>query len=142
MTMDYRKFGNKYIIRIDKGEEVVETLMKFCTNNNITLGTINGLGATNKVTIGLFEAKSKKYFSKELSGNHEIAPLYGNITTMNGEVYLHLHVNLGNDEHKSFAGHLNSAIVSATVEVVIDAIEGEVERKFSDEIGLNLLKFI
>ena len=140
--MDYRKFGNKYIIRIDKGEEVVETLKKFCTKNNLKLGTITGLGATNKVTIGLFEAQSKKYFSKELIGNHEIAPLYGNITTMNGEVYLHLHVNLGNDEHKSFAGHLNSAIVSATVEVVIDAIEGEVEREFSDEIGLNLLKFI
>ncbi len=53
-----------------------------------------------------------------------------------------MHVNLGNDEHKSFAGHLNSAFVSATVEVIIDAFEGEVDRKFSDEIGLNLLRFI
>ena len=61
---------------------------------------------------------------------------------MDGEVYLHMHVNLGNDEHKSFAGHLNSAFVSATVEVIIDAFEGEVDRKFSDEIGLNLLRFI
>ncbi|MEN6379179.1 MAG: PPC domain-containing DNA-binding protein [Methanofastidiosum sp.] len=139
--MEYKKFGNKYIIRIDKGEEVVDTLKKFCVANKIRLGTITGLGATNKVTIGLFEVQSKKYFSKELIGNHEIAPLYGNITTMNGEVYLHLHVNLGNDGHKSFAGHLNSAFVSATVEVIIDSIEGEVERKFSDEIGLNLLKF-
>lgn len=139
--MEYKKFGNKYIIRIDKGEEVVDTLKKFCIDNKIRLGTITGLGATNKVTIGLFEAQSKKYFSKELIGNHEIAPLYGNITTMNGEIYLHLHVNLGNEEHKSFAGHLNSAFVSATVEVIIDSIEGEVERNFSDEIGLNLLKF-
>ncbi len=139
--MEYKKFGNKYIIRIDKGEEVVDTLKKFCVDNKIRLGTITGLGATNKVTIGLFEAQSKKYFSKELIGNHEIAPLYGNITTMNGEIYLHLHVNLGNEEHKSFAGHLNSAFVSATVEVIIDSIEGEVERNFSDEIGLNLLKF-
>jgi len=138
--MEYRRFGNKYILRIDKGEEVVDTLKKFCIDNKIRLGTITGLGATNKVTIGLFEAQSKKYFSKELTGNHEIAPLYGNITTMNGEIYLHLHVNLGNEDHKSFAGHLNSAFVSATVEVIIDSIEGEVERKFSDEIGLNLLK--
>ncbi|HOI77721.1 MAG TPA: DNA-binding protein [Methanofastidiosum sp.] len=139
--MEYKKFGNKYIVRIDKGEEIVDTLKKFCVDNKIRLGTITGLGATNKVTIGLFETQSKKYFSKELIGNHEIAPLYGNITTMNGEIYLHLHVNLGNEEHKSFAGHLNSAFVSATVEVIIDSIEGEVERNFSDEIGLNLLKF-
>lgn len=140
--MEYRKFGNKYIIRIDKGEEVVEILKKFCKEHTIKLGSITGLGATNRVTIGLFEAQSKKYFSKELTGNHEIAPLYGNITTMGGEVYLHMHVNLGNDEHKSFAGHLNSAFVSATVEVIIDAFEGEVDRKFSDEIGLNLLRFV
>lgn len=93
--MEYQKFDNKYTLRIDKGEEVVATLKKFCVDNKIKLGTITGLGATNKVTIGLFEAQSKKYFSKELTGNHEIAPLYGNITTMNGEIYLHLHVNWG-----------------------------------------------
>lgn len=139
--MEYRKFGNKYFLRIDKGEEVVETLKNFCKEHNIKLGMLTGLGATNRVTIGLFEAQSKKYFSKELTGNHEIAPLYGNITTMNGEIYLHIHVNLGNEEHKSFAGHLNSAFVSATVEVIIDSFDGEVDRKFSEEIGLNLLKF-
>ena len=140
--MEYRKFGDKYLIRIDKGEELVDTLKKFCIDNKIKLGAITGLGVTNKVTMGIFETQSKKYYSKELIGNHEIAPLYGNITTMGSEVYLHFHVNLGNDEHMSFAGHLTSAYVSATVEVIIDAIGGEVDRKFSDEIGLNLLKFI
>ena len=41
----------------------------------------------------------------------------------------------------SFSGHLNSAYVSATCELVIDVAEGRVDRKFSDEIGLNLLEF-
>ena len=40
-----------------------------------------------------------------------------------------------------FGGHLNSAYVSATCELVIDVAEGRVDRKFSDEIGLNLLEF-
>ena len=39
------------------------------------------------------------------------------------------------------AGHLNAAVVSATCELVIDVIDGEVGREFSDEIGLNLFKF-
>lgn len=38
-------------------------------------------------------------------------------------------------------GHLNAAVVSATCELVIDVIDGEVGREFSDEIGLNLFKF-
>ena len=139
--MEFKKFGNKYFVRIDKGEEIVESLKKFCEKNNIKLGTITGIGATNKVTVGLFKAETKEYHSTELTGNFEIAPLHGNISTMSGKTYLHLHVNLCNKEHKSFGGHLNSATVSATFEAVIDVIDGEVDRAFSEEIGLNLFKF-
>ena len=38
-------------------------------------------------------------------------------------------------------GHLNKATVSATCEMFIHVIDGEVNRKFSDEIGLNLFEF-
>ena len=38
-------------------------------------------------------------------------------------------------------GHLNEARVSATCEVVVRVINGEVGRQFSNEIGLNLFKF-
>ena len=58
---------------------------------------------------------------------------------MDGKVYLHLHANLCNAEHKSFGGHLNSAVVSATFEAVIDTIDSEIDRVFDGKIGLNLL---
>ena len=139
--MEYKKFNNKYIVRVDKGEEIVATLKKFCEDNNIKLGTITGIGATNNAKIGLFNVEEKKYYSKELTGDHEIAPLYGNISTMKGKVYLHMHANLCDQENKAFGGHLNSAVVSATFEAVIDVIDGEVDREFNEEIGLNLYKF-
>lgn len=43
--------------------------------------------------------------------------------------------------HHVVGGHLNRAVVSATREMVVTAIPGAVDRAFSDEIGLNLLKF-
>ena len=138
--MKAKRFGRRFIVRIDKGEEIIETLTQLCRDNNIKLGTVQGIGATNKAVIGLFDAETKKYHSKELRGNHEIAPMLGNISTMDGEVYLHIHANLCNEHHISFGGHLNSAVVIATFEAVIDVIDGEVDRKFSDEIGLNLYK--
>jgi len=137
--MQTKKFNNKIIVRIDKGEEIVKSLTKVCQDNNITLGSISGIGATNKVTIGLFDVATKKYHSKELIGNYEIVPLLGNISTMDNKIYLHLHINLCDSNHNSFGGHLNSAIVSATCECVIDIIDGKINRKFSDEIGLNLI---
>ena len=137
--MKYKRCENKVIVRIDKGEEIVDTLKSVCKKLNITLGIITGIGATDKLTIGFLNTKTKKYLSKELSGDHEIAPLSGTITRMNGEPYLHLHINVCNAEQKSFGGHLASAVVSATFEGVIDIIEGNIDRVYDQTSGINLL---
>lgn len=138
--MKIKKIYNKFIIRLDKGEEIVASLKKICQDYKINLGSISGIGATNKATIGLFDVESKKYHPKELIGNYEIASLYGNVTTMNKEVYLHLHINLCDSNYNSFGGHLNSAVVSATFEGIIEIIDGQIEREYNNETGLNLLK--
>lgn len=137
--MRYKRYGNKIIVRIDSGEEIVNILKQLCENLNIKLGTISGIGATNKATIGLYDVATRKYCSIELNGNHEITSLNGNISTMEGKPYLHLHANLCDKEYKSFGGHLNSAIVSATFEAVIEIINAEMNRVFDSKIGLNLL---
>ena len=137
--MKYKKFENKVIVRIDSGEEIVKTLKQICENLQIKLATISGIGATDKATIGLYNVKTKKYHSTDLLGDHEIAPLFGNISTRGGKVYLHLHANLCNKDHQSFGGHVDSAIVSATFEGIIDIIDGKIERVYDEKIGLNLL---
>ena len=139
--MNYKQFNNKVVVRIDKGEEVVDCLKTICKKIDIKLGSIVGIGSTDKVTIGLLNTKTKKYQSKEFTGDHEIAPLVGNITMMNGEVYLHLHITICNVEHKAIGGHLTSAIISATFEGIIDIIEGQITREYNDDVGLNHLKF-
>jgi predicted DNA-binding protein with PD1-like motif len=138
--MEYKQFGNKVIVRIDKGEEVIDSLKTICKELNITLGTITGIGATNKITIGLLNTLTKKYQSNEFTGDHEITSLNGNITTMNNDIYLHIHVTICTIEHKALSGHLASAVVSVTFEGVIDIIEGKVPREFNDAVGVNLLK--
>lgn len=139
--MEAKAAGKHWIVRIDKGEEIVATLERFCRDKAIRLGTVSGIGATNRATIGLFKTRTKEYFRKELVGDHEITNLAGNISRMNDEVYLHLHVNLSDSNYHTFGGHLNSAVVSATCEVAIHVLDGEVGREFSEEIGLNLYRF-
>jgi predicted DNA-binding protein with PD1-like motif len=137
--MIYKQFHNKVIVRIDKGEELIDCLKTICKTLDIKLGSIIGIGATDKITVGLMNTKTKKYQSKEFTGDHEITSLVGNITTLNGEVYLHLHVTICNVEHKALGGHLTSAVISATFEGIIDIIDGQINRDYNDEVGLNLL---
>jgi uncharacterized protein len=139
--MEARACGRHWIVRIDKGEEVFETLERFCRDKGIRLGTISGIGATDKATVGCFKTRTKEYVRKEVVGDHEITSLTGNISRMKDDVYLHLHINLSDSDTYTFGGHLNSAVVSGTCEVTIQVLEGEVEREFSGEVGLNLIKF-
>jgi len=137
--MKLKKFGNKWVVRIDKGEEIVETLKQLCKKNKIKLGSVSGVGGIERVTVGSFKAKTKEYFSQELIGDYEITNLIGNISTMKGEIYLHLHITISDSNNNAFGGHLNSAIISTTGEIIIGEIEGEIEREFNEEVKLNLL---
>ena len=139
--MEYRRFNNTIIVRIDKGEEILSKIQEVTLKENIKLASVNALGATNDFTVGVFKTDEKKYYSNEFKGNFEIVSLTGTINTMNNEFYTHIHMSAGNDKGEVFGGHLNRAIVSATCEMVINIIDGHVDRYFDEEIGLNLFKF-
>ena len=139
--MEYRKFDNVIIARIDKGEEILEQLKAIAINENIKLASINALGAINDFTIGVYKTDEKKYYSNSFKGYYEIASLTGTINTMDGEYYAHLHMSVGNEKGEAFGGHLNRAVVSATCEMVITVIDGKVDRVYDEETGLNVFKF-
>ena len=60
---------------------------------------------------------------------------------MDGQVYCHLHMSAGDGQGRVVGGHLNQARISATGELVLTVLPGEVDRRFSEEIGLNLFHF-
>lgn len=140
--MQFRRFGNKYFVRIDRGEEIMSSLKAFCVQENITLAEVKALGAIDDFEVGLFDVEEKKYHANHFTFPAEIVSLWGTVTTMNGEVYLHIHLSAGDSQGRVFGGHLNSAKVSATCEMIVDVCEGTVERKFSDDVGLNLFEFV
>ena len=139
--MEYRKFNNTIVARIDKGEEILEKIKEIALNERIKLANINALGATSDFTVGVFKTEEKKYYSNTFKGNFEIVSLTGTINTMNGEFYTHIHMSAGNDKGEVFGGHLNRAVVSSTCEMVINIIDGQVDRYLDEQIGLNIFKF-
>ncbi len=139
--MEYRKFGQEYVVRMDKGEEILEQIKKIALAENIQLAKVTALGATNDFTVGVYKTEEKKYYANSFTGDHEIVSLTGTINTMNGEFYTHIHMSAGNEKGEVFGGHLNRAVVSATCEMVITKIEGKVDRIFDEPIGLNLFAF-
>ncbi len=140
--MDYRRFGDKIVVRIDKGEELCAMLLELAEKEDIRMAGVTGIGASGDVTLGVFNPRIKEYKSVRYEGDYEIASVTGNLSRRDGKPYLHLHAVIGSPaKGECHAGHLNAAVISATCELVIDVIDGEVGRKFSDDIGLNLYEF-
>ena len=132
--MKYQRFEQTIIVRMDKGEDIVEQVKNVALKEKIKLASISALGAINEFTVGVFKTKEKKYYANEFKGDYEIVSLTGTINTMNDEYYSHMHLSAGNDQGQVFGGHLNKAIVSATCEMVIQIINGEVDRYFDEEV--------
>lgn len=139
--MNYRRFGDKIIVRIDKGEEVLEQLREIAVKENISLAHISALGATNSFTVGVFDVNKKQFYSNDFCGDYEIVSLTGTITVMDGKPYIHIHMSAGDNKGLVYGGHLSRAVISATCEMVITVMDGFVGRKYNEDAGINIFDF-
>ena len=139
--MDYRKFGSTYVMRLDPGDEIVEKVLWLAAVEQIKLATVTGLGAVDNVTLGIYSPDTKQFKANMFHADFEIVSLTGNITTQRGRPYAHLHMSVSDLAARCYGGHLNRAVVSATAEIVIQTIPGEIDRRPDAKIGLNLMHF-
>lgn len=138
--MKFKKINkNNFLIRLERGEEIIESIKKFCSKNNVNFGYFHGLGAVDKIELAHYRVDNKKYSSEIIEDALEILSLYGNITTMDYKIYLHSHIAVSNDKMKAFGGHLKEATISATCEIFLVSLKGSIDRFHDEEIGLNLL---
>ena len=141
--MEYRKFGQTWVLRLDRGEEVIASLTAFCREENVRLGSVEGLGASDHTVIGLYDVGGRVYHKSVFDEPMEITSLLGNISTKDGETYLHLHISLGRADSSVIGGHLNECRISATCELFVRPLDGTVERRLDEEeTGLNLFRFL
>ena len=139
--MEYRRFDQVCIVRLDPGEDILEEVRAVSLAEGIRLASVQGLGAVDDFTVGVFDPVEKTYQANQFQGRYEIVSLTGTVSTMNGEYYCHLHMSAGDDQGRVAGGHLNRARISATGELVITILPGSVDRAFNEKVGLNLLRF-
>ena len=139
--MDYQKFGGTYVVRLDPGDEIVEKVLWLAAVEDIRLATVSGLGTVDNVTLGIYSPDTKQFKANMFHADFEIVSLTGTITTQRKRPYAHLHMAVGDLAGRCYGGHLNRGVVSATAELIIQTIPGEVDRQPNPQIGLNLMHF-
>lgn len=139
--MEYRRFGNTCVVRIDAGEDLMEKMKEVCEKEQIRLGRVEAIGAADQGVIGVFDLEKREYYPEKIDEFMEITSLNGNITTMEGKTYLHLHATLADQRHAVHGGHVLEMRIGATCEMFITVLDGEVNRQKDDRLGINLWSF-
>ena len=139
--MEYRRFENAYVIRMDRGEEVMATLTSLCEQEGIRLASVAAIGAVDRAVVGLYDVGEKVYHRKEFTEPMELTSLLGTVTEKGGKPYLHLHATFCDANMQAHGGHVNELHISATCEMILRLLPGEVGRRQDEVTGLNLFEF-
>jgi len=129
-----------WFLRFDKGDDVVANMLVFAKEKGIAAGHFTVIGACGELTLSYYCLPDKKYEDHEFNEDLEIVSVTGNIGRLNGEPALHAHGVFGKRDLSTVGGHIKKLIISATGEVYITRVEGEIMRAFDEPTGLNLIQ--
>lgn len=132
--------NRRYFLRLDRGEEILESLHSFCAEKNFRSGYFSAIGAVGRVILMHYNPDIKKYSEKIFEQKLEIVNLSGNISWHQEKPYLHAHGIFSDEKMQCFGGHIKETVVAATCEMFLIQTDGEMKREFSEDIGLKLLK--
>ena len=144
--MDYRKFGETYYVRMDRGDEIVSALMDLCGKEGIRSAYYCGIGGCSSAEMQIFIPERGGFETEKIEGVLELVTLMGDIISDDSDgLYHHTHAlfsYIDADGHKNVSGHLKSAVVLYTAEIELRPVTGGViRREYDPETGTGFWKF-
>jgi predicted DNA-binding protein with PD1-like motif len=140
--MNHAFDGSNYILRLAKGELVLENIIKFIKDNKIKGGSISAIGGLSWAELGFYNLTAQAYVWTRFDEPLELLSMNGNIAWKGKEPYVHLHAAVSDASQYSRGGHLNEAETNGTVEIFIHTWSGKepLSRTHDKNTGLDLLQ--
>jgi uncharacterized protein len=123
----------------DPGEEVIKPLTLFAQDHNIRAARFTAIGAFSDVQLGYFDLETKEYVRIPVNEQVEVLSLIGDIAVEDNSARLHAHVVVGKRDGSAHGGHLLSAHVRPTLEVVLIESPSYLVRRFNSTYGMGLI---
>ena len=157
--MEYKKIGETYYVRMDRGDEIIGNILEICRKESIPSAIFSGIGGCSNAELQVFIPETGSFESEQLEGMLELVSLNGNVVSADdGQLYHHTHALFsfkgGNHDvdnivgghqdgqHGMAGGHLKATTVLYTAEIELrPTIGGSIGRKFDPETGTGFWNF-
>ncbi len=157
LYMEYRKIGETYYVRMDRGDEIISTLLEICEKESIPSAVFSGIGGCQSAELQVFipgkqqvgeqnSGMTGSFETERLEGMLELVSLNGNVVRDDsGQLFHHTHALFSfkkDGQHGMAGGHLKATTVLYTAEIELrPTINGAIGRKFDPETGTGFWNF-
>lgn len=115
------------------------SLIKIAEQEDIQAAEVSGIGAVDRANLAFFQLETKDYDNQQFDEPFEVLSLIGNLSRNKDKYHPHVHIILGRDDYSTIGGHLNEAYTSVTMEIVLNVVDGIIERQQDEAVGLDLM---
>lgn len=145
-SMEYKKIGENYYIRMDRGDMVVSRILDICRSEGIKSAIFSGIGGCSLAQIQTFIPEKGEFETEEVKGMLELVSLTGNVVTDSDNVlHHHTHAIFAYKDscgHQTIGGHLKETTVLYTAEIELrPTVGGFIGRKYNEETGTGFWEF-
>ena len=137
------KKDGTHVTVVQKGEDFIDTIIKYCNQNGIESGCLWALGGLEKAVVkGLDNYEPIHYYVETLEGPLELVSAFGNIAKKEEELILHVHGTVSKiPTGITRAGHLGACIANPFIECFIQELAFPLKREFDPKLQTNKIIF-
>jgi uncharacterized protein len=128
-----------YALVFETGDPVLEQLLEFARTHALTASHFSAIGAFERLTLGYFDWQTKDYLEIPIDEQVEVVSLLGDVARNDSEPQIHAHVVVAKRDGTAHGGHLLSAVVRPTLEVILTESPAWLARRHDPESGLALI---
>ncbi|MFB6110889.1 MAG: PPC domain-containing DNA-binding protein [Halodesulfurarchaeum sp.] len=132
--MEYTATAEAIVVRLDPGEEVLDSLATIRETEDVTGGFLTGIGAVDRATLGHYDPETEEYTEETVEGQFEVTAFGGNV----GPDKIHTHIQLARQDFTTIGGHCSGARVSGTFEIAIVPSGTTLEHVLDERTGLDV----
>ena len=129
----------QYAVIFYQGDEAFSGLLEFAEKYHVTSAHFTAIGAVSGATLGWFDPQRKMYKKIPSDGQHEVIAMSGDVALYQGKPVVHTHMVVGGPDGTTRAGHVLSAVVSPTLEVMVTVDPVTMHKRFDPDTDLTLI---
>jgi uncharacterized protein len=135
------EYPKTFVVILDTGDEILSSLKSFARTEHLAGSSFKAIGALSAVDLGWLNWETRKYETAvKLQEQVELLSLIGDIALKYDEPQVHAHLVIGRQDGTAHGGHLLSATVRPTCEIVITESPQHLQKEIDPVSGIALIR--